>query len=230
MTEEDRCIIRHLRLPSSSDHASSDFLARCFACIKRRSECHYSHLADLIELLPQNWTRGRIASDGRLGNHIVPGAPISRRESQDQAVILRQFLPLSTSVTLGFPLRLWIGKDTDPSRHRMTLSTPQNDHLQGHHLGPPRCCSPTFLSPILQLPTSSRPNIPSGTSCDLESGSAVTDMSKQLLDTVWRAQGGDWSSAKQRPGRYVSSSFSPPVVPQVCPLLSALGGESSILS
>lgn len=56
VTGEDRCT-QYLRLASSTDHASSDFLLRCFACVKRRSECHYSHLADLIELLIQSLTQ-----------------------------------------------------------------------------------------------------------------------------------------------------------------------------
>ena len=56
VTGEDRCT-QYLTPTSSTDHASSDSLLRCFACVKRRSECHYSHLADLIELLIQSLTQ-----------------------------------------------------------------------------------------------------------------------------------------------------------------------------
>lgn len=92
-------------------------MGRCFACVKRRSECHYSHLADLIELLTQSLTPKNPSSDGVLGNHIVPWASIRQKKSQNQAVMLRQILPLSTSVSLDFGLRLHIGTGTDSSTH-----------------------------------------------------------------------------------------------------------------
>ena len=98
-----------LRAPSFSDHASSDFLVRCFACVKRRSECHYSHLADLIESLTQSLVREISSSDLGLGSHIVPWASIRQKGSQNRVVILRQILAMSTSVALGFLLCLPIG-------------------------------------------------------------------------------------------------------------------------
>ena len=155
---------QYLRISSVPDHAPSDNLARCFACVKRRSECHYSHLADLIELLIQSLTQKIPPSDGRPGSHIVLWASIRPKENQNQVGLLRQTLRLPTSVTVDSPARLHVGQYADSSRHKMAPPILQNDPSQGHRLAPLRCSSPMSPSPILQLPTFSRPSIPSGNS------------------------------------------------------------------
>ena len=158
---------------------SSDFLTRCFACVKRRSECHYSHLADLIELLTPSLTQKIHSSDGRSGSRIVPWASIRQKKGQNKMGMPRRTLLLPKSVILDFSLLLLhIGQDTDSSRYRMGPPTQTKDHVQGPQLAPLRCSSPMFPSPILQLPISLRPNIPSGKICDLRFRTAATNVSK----------------------------------------------------
>ena len=162
---------------SLSDHMSSDMPARCFACVKRRSECHYSHLADLIELLTPSLTQKIHSSDGRPGSRIVPWASMHQKESQNKVGMPRQTLLLPKSVILDFSLLLHIiGQDTDSSRYRMGPPTPTRDHVQGPQLAPLRCFSPIFPSPILQHPISLRPNILSGKT--FEFCTVATNMSK----------------------------------------------------
>lgn len=161
MTGEGRCI-QCLRLPSFPDLASSDDPASCFACVKRRSECHYSHLADLIELFIQSLTQKMPSSDERPGSRIVLWVSIRPKEKQNEVGILPHTLRLPMHVTLDFSLRLYVGQYTNSGSHRMAPPTLPTGHFQGRRLAPLRCSSPTFPSPILQLPTFSRPSIPSG--------------------------------------------------------------------
>lgn len=50
----------------------------------------------------------------------------------------------------------------------------------------------------------------------------MIEVRQQLLDPPWRAEGGHWSSAKQGPGRYVSSSLSSHKE-KTCPPCNAIG-------